>query len=291
MPEMDGYEVLEILGKKNYLRYIPVIMITGDNGSDLEQKCLEMGAVDFINKPFEPNIAFRRAYNAIELYQHKNQLEMLVSMQVRKLKDLNTQIIEKLSAVVEFRDVESGEHIKRVKTLTSILLKYVVELYPEYELNDENIEMIVSESALHDIGKITIPDNILLKPGKLTKDEFDIMKGHTTKESEIVKSFQFTDNKKYFNYCYDICRHNHERFDGNGYPDKLSGEDISIAAQVVSVVDVYDALVSERVYKEAYSHEDACKMIIEGECGVFSPKILKCFMAGREEFKNMRIAE
>jgi putative two-component system response regulator len=287
MPEIDGYKVLENLKEKNYLRHIPVIMITGEDNVQTEEKCLDMGAVDFINKPFEPVIVFKRVNNAIELYKHKNQLERLVTIQVKKIKDINEQIVDKLSTIVEFRDLESGEHIRRVKILTGIMLQKVRELYPEYGLDDKMIDTIVSASALHDVGKISIPDSILLKAGKLTQDEFDIMKGHTTKGSEIIRKFQVSDNEEYNECCYDICRHHHERYDGNGYPDKLVGDAISIGAQVVSIADVYDALVSERVYKRAYSHETSCKMILDGECGAFNPKLLECFIECQEEFKNI----
>ena len=175
-----------------------------------------------------------------------------------------------------------SKHIKRVKTFTGILLHHLRTLYPEYGITDEQLKFIINASALHDIGKITIPDEILLKPGKLTSAEFEIMKTHTTMGCEILEKFKQEENE-FYRYCYDICRHHHERYDGKGYPDKLAGEDIPIWAQVVAIVDVYDALVSKRVYKTAYAVEEAERMILAGECGTFSPKIIACFEAAKLE--------
>ncbi len=188
-----------------------------------------------------------------------------------------------MSSVVEFRSLESGEHIQRVKFYTRMLLKYVVKSYPEYRLSKEAVDLIVSASALHDLGKIAIPDNILLKPGKLTKEEFDEMKKHTIYGCELLENFK-QDEDDFYQYCYEICRYHHERYDGRGYPDGLKGEDIPIWAQVVAIADVYDALVSKRVYKAAYALDEAAQMILNGECGVFSPVILDCFQQAKDEF-------
>lgn len=205
----------------------------------------------------------------------------------KEIRQVNNQVIDVLSSLVESRDLESGNHIHRIKNVTEILLKEVQRSYPEYGLDDEQIEIIVAASSMHDIGKIAIPDMVLLKPGKLTEDEFELMKTHTTRGAEIINSASMIQDKRYYQYCYDICLHHHERFDGRGYPEHLSGDDISIAAQVVSVADVYDALVSKRCYKDAYSEEDTVRMILDGECGCFNPKLLDCLQKSRKKLKTL----
>ena len=200
-----------------------------------------------------------------------------------KLRNNNEFLINALSSVVEFRNMESNEHIRRVKFFTRIMLKYLVKYFPEYHLTQEDVEAIVRASALHDIGKIAIPDSILLKPGKLTEAEFEIMKTHSVYGAELLEKFKEDDNP-FYHYCYEICRYHHERYDGKGYPDQLKGEEIPISAQIVSLVDVYDALVSKRIYKEAFTHDLAVQMIKNGECGQFSPKILECFDLAYADF-------
>ncbi len=205
----------------------------------------------------------------------------------KEIRQVNNQVIDVLSSLVESRDLESGNHIHRIKRVTEIFLKEIQRSYPEYDLDDEQIEIIVSASSMHDIGKIAIPDMVLLKPGKLTADEFELMKTHTTRGAEIINSASTIQDKRYYQYCYDICLHHHERYDGRGYPEQLSGDDISIAAQVVSIADVYDALVSKRCYKDAYSEEETIRMILEGECGCFNPKLLDCLQKSREKLKAL----
>lgn len=292
MPEIDGFQVLEQLKQKGYLDRIPVILITGDVSNKTEMQGYDYGVADIISKPFNSYIVKRRVLNVIDLFLHKNNLEQLVEQQTQeieekslKLKETNGQIIEMLSSVVEFRNLESGEHIKRIKSFTECILKYMRLLYKEYDLSQEKIEMITRASTMHDLGKIAIPDNVLLKPGKLSEDEFNVMKEHTIRGCEIIKTLSFIDDTTFYNYCYEICRNHHERYDGSGYPDHLRGEKIPIAAQIVSLADVYDALVSERVYKNAFSKEQAFKMIMNGECGEFSPKLLQCFKLARKEFE------
>lgn len=292
MPVMDGFAVLDKIKEAKLLQFIPVIMITGDSLPEVEQRGFTEGVSEFITKPFEPLTVYKRVQNVISLYTHKNHLEKLVQKQTRKiqiqsqkLKEINDQLIECLSTAVEFRSTESGDHVRRIKGLTRILARSVKEHYPEYKLTDEKIEKISSAAVLHDVGKIAIEDKILLKPGKLTKDEFEIMKTHTTKGCEIVNTLDFIEDKEFFGYCYDICRHHHEKYDGKGYPDGLKGDDIPICAQIVSIADVYDALVSDRVYKAGYPKDQAYKMIMNGECGLFNPKLLRCFQMVREEFE------
>ncbi|MBD5097837.1 MAG: response regulator [Lachnospiraceae bacterium] len=283
MPKKTGLDVLKHMNEKEYMRTIPVIMITGEATVETDMQAYEYGASDIIYKPFTAKIILRRAMNILELYENRINIEKKLEKRTKqliaskeKLAKSNEFLVNALSSVVEFRSLESGEHIKRVKFFTRIFLNYLKAYYPEYELTKDQIDLMVNASALHDIGKIAIPDSILLKPGKLTKEEFDEMKKHTVYGCEILEKFKQEDSD-FYRYCYDICRHHHERYDGNGYPDGLSGEDIPIWAQVVSIVDVYDALVSKRVYKTPYATDVAVRMIHDGECGVFSPKILDCF--------------
>lgn len=206
--------------------------------------------------------------------------------QKQRLKEINNDIIDILSTVVEFRSVESGDHIQRIKGFTKIMLKYVNEMYDEVNYTPELIDVISSASAMHDIGKVAIPDSILLKPGKLTAEEFEEMKTHTTRGCDILESMENLQDERYYKYSYEICRYHHERFDGRGYPDGLKGDDIPLEAQIVSVADVYDALISKRVYKDAYSLDEAYQMILNGECGIFSPRLMECFKRAKEEMEN-----
>lgn len=288
MPEKTGLEVMEHMRNNGYMENIPVIMITGEATAESDLRAYEYGASDIIYKPFESRVIKRRAKNIMDLYEYRMHIERKLEKRTKelmaskeKLEKSNEFLINALSSVVEFRSLESGEHIKRVKYFTRMFMNFLKNYYPEYGLTKEQIDLIVNASALHDIGKIAIPDNILLKPGKLTPSEFDEMKKHTTYGCEILEKFKQDDND-FYRYCYDICRYHHERYDGNGYPDGLVGEDIPIWAQVVSIVDVYDALVSKRVYKTPYAADVAIRMIYDGECGEFSPKILNCLEMAKE---------
>lgn len=216
----------------------------------------------------------------------KRQYKLLLK-QAEKLRESNEKIIEILGTVVECRNLESGEHIKRVKGFTKILADCLMREYKEYGLTPWDVEVIAATSALHDIGKISISDNILLKPGKLTDEEYEYMKSHTTRGCEILEHIRGAWDEAFHQVGYNICRHHHERYDGKGYPDGLAGDDIPIEAQIVSIADVYDALISERVYKAAYSPEEAYRMIVTGECGVFSPKLLECFRKVKGEFEDL----
>lgn len=281
MPEKTGLEVLDYMRDKGYMDTIPVVMITGEATAETDLRAYEYGASDIIYKPFESKVIRRRVKNIMDLFEYRIYIEKKLEKRTKeliasqeKLQKNNEFLINALSSVVEFRSLESGEHIKRVKYFTRIFMNYLKKYYPEYDLTKEQIDLIVNASALHDIGKIAIPDNILLKPGKLTATEFEEMKKHTTYGCEILEKFK-QDENEFYRYCYDICRYHHERYNGKGYPDGLEGEDIPIWAQVVSIVDVYDALVSERVYKTPFAADVAIRMINDGECGEFSPKILK----------------
>lgn len=305
MPKVDGFAVLEVMRNQKWLEKTPVIVISVENSREAEKHSLGLGASDFIRKPLDEYLVKRRVKNMADLCSYKRSLEKevksqtetlrkqnkLLQLQAEKIKESNTKIIDILGNVVEQRNLESGEHIKRVKEFTRILALEVMKEYPEYGLTDEKVELIASASALHDVGKIAIPDNILLKPGKLTDDEYEYMKSHAARGAEIIQSIEGAWDKDYGTVCYEICRHHHERWDGRGYPDALKGEDIPLSAQIVSIADVYDALVSERVYKEAYSPEQAFHMIISGECGVFNPRLLECFRRVKKEFEQVASAK
>ncbi len=283
MPKKDGLEVMHYMSLNNMISTIPVIMITGEATVESDVKAYELGAADIIYKPFEPAVVTRRAKNIIELYQHRISIENELAIRTkelreskRKIEQSNIFLTNALSSVVEFRSMESGEHIQRVKRLTRIMLRHWRALYGQKQFTDEQIELMVNASALHDVGKIAIPDNILLKPGRLTDEEYEEMKKHTIYGCQMLEHFK-QEETEFYRYSYEICRYHHERYDGRGYPDGLSGEDIPIWAQVVSIVDVYDALVNKRVYKESFTPEETYRMIHRGDCGTFSPKLLKCF--------------
>ena len=301
MPVMDGFAVLERLKDKNILNKIPFIMITGEDSSEVEKRGYEYGIVSYVKKPYQPEVVKQVVSNAIGWFQYKMELEVVVRkqnesirkqngilvQQAKKLKHLNEILIDSLSNIVEFRNLESKQHIKRIREFTLCLGKSMMKLYPECGLTPEQLDQIGWASSLHDIGNIAIPDNIILKPGKLTDDEFELIESHTTKGAEIILHSVRLNDKTIFDYAYDIARHHHEKYDGKGYPDGLKGDEISIAAQLVSLADVYDALVSKRVYKAAYEPDKAYQMIMGGHSGAFSPQLLKAFEEVRAEFESI----
>lgn len=277
MPKLDGLGVLREMNRTKKISYIPAFLITAEADTNMLSEGYELGAIDVITKPFMSHFLKCRVNNVVELYEHRNHLEHVVEKQVERFKQMNQSLVEALASIIEFRDGESGEHVRRIYRVTKILMTEASNTYQEYRLSEEEIEKIARSAILHDIGKIAIPDMILNKPGRLTKEEFEIMKQHTVKGCEILQTLPDIMDNEIYRYSYDICRHHHERWDGKGYPDGLPGDEISIWAQVVAVADVYDALTSVRVYKDAYSKETACKMIVNGECGTFNPKLLKVF--------------
>lgn len=287
MPVMDGYQVLKEMGGNGFLDEVPVVVITADNSLEGELRSFDLGASDIIVKPFEPHVVKRRVHNIIELYLHKHNLENMVGQQARKLKESNDVLVDALSSVIEYRSLESGQHIKRIRLLTRVLLLELAKNCPEYGLDQQKIEVIASASALHDIGKIAIEDKILNKPGRLTPEEFEIMKTHTLKGCQILDSLGRMSDKEYLQYAHNICHYHHERWDGKGYPEGLYGDAIPICAQAVSVVDAYDALTSDRVYKKAIPCEQAFNMILNGECGTFSPRLLECFKTVEPELAKL----
>ena len=276
MPEMDGFDVLAMMNKYHWIDDIPVIMISAENASSYVERGYDLGATDYISRPFDMAIVRRRVINTLMLYAKQKRLVRLVAEQVYEKEKSNSTMINILSHIVEFRNGESGLHVLHIQTATDILLRTLVRKSDKYNLNAADISLISTASALHDIGKINIPASILNKPGKLTKEEFDTMKTHTTTGAEILDKLPFQQESPLVKTAYAICRWHHERWDGRGYPDGLKGEDIPIAAQVVAMADVYDALTSERCYKKAFGHDKAMEMILNGECGQFNPLLLEC---------------
>lgn len=283
MPKKTGLDVLIHNKMRGYSERIPVIIVTGSTTDEINLRSLNYGVSDIVTKPYDSEIIKRRALNLIELYAHKEDVELQLArwkrdaIKMHEIADKNNEVlINILSSVVEFRSFESGTHIKRVRALTEIMLKVWLTLYPETTFTESDVEQIARASTMHDIGKVAIPDSILQKPGKLTPDEFETMKRHTVLGCAMLQQIKQEDNKLY-QYCYDICRYHHERDDGRGYPDGLKGNQIPVWAKIVSIVDVFDALTSPRVYKGAYTPEKALEMIRNGECGKFADDLLKCF--------------
>ena len=276
MPEMNGFEVLEEMNRYHWIQEIPVIMITAEESVESMEHAYSLGVTDYIPRPFNVYIVRRRVENTLNLYVNQKRLMRLVSDQIAEKEENNTLMVSILSNVVEIRNHESGDHIRNIRRITEMLLHQLVQKTKAYDLTEEDIALIKTASSLHDIGKITIPEEILNKPGKLTKEEFEIMKTHSAAGAQILEQMKYGQDKPLYRYALEICRWHHERWDGHGYPDGLMGEEIPISAQIVTIADVYDALTSERCYKKAYDHTTAINMILNGECGAVNPLLLEC---------------
>ena len=286
MPGMDGFGVLNYMNRHHYLEDIPVIMISSEDSTETVRRAYEMGVSDYINRPFDAGVVHRRVYNTIKLYAKQRRLITLITNQVYEKEKNNRMMVGILSQIVEFRNGESGSHVLNINVLTGMLLESLVQHTDKYNINWSERLLITTASALHDIGKIGIDDKILNKPGKLTDEEFKIMQNHTIIGASILENMGSYQDEELMKVAYQICRWHHERYDGKGYPDGLKGDEIPISAQVVSLADVYDALVSERVYKKAYSHEKAIEMITNGECGCFNPILLECLLDIQDQIKR-----
>ncbi len=291
MPEMDGLQVLRRLNQESLMDKIPVFLITGEANDTVMQEAYSLGVMDVISKPVVPYIVQRRVNSVIELFRarkilgnkvEEQQSELL--LQAQKIIRLNEGMIASLATAIEFRSGESGEHVRRIHDITKFMLSNT-DLGTG--LSAQDIEHISLASIMHDVGKIAIPDAILNKPGRLTPEEFEVIKTHTVQGAALLEKIPQLREHESYRYAYDIARHHHERWDGRGYPDRLKGNEISVWAQVVSLADVYDALVSKRCYKGAFSREDALSMIREGKCGVFNPHLLSCFWEIETELANM----
>lgn len=280
MPHMDGFEVLSYMNKEHWIDAIPVVIISSENSPIYIKRGYDLGATDFIGKPFDANMVLRRSANAILLGAKQRRMTSIVSKQIYEREKSSKLMINILSHIVEFRNGESGLHVLHIQTITEMLLRQLVQKENNrYALSKEQIRMITTASALHDIGKISIPDEILNKPGRLTAEEFAVIKGHSMAGANMLSELPLDQKEEpLVKTAYEICRWHHERYDGGGYPDGLKGEEIPVSAQVVALADVYDALTSERCYKDAYSHEKAIEMILAGQCGAFNPLMLECLL-------------
>ena len=287
MPQMNGFEVLEWMNQLHWIDETPVIMISSEGSVDAMRKAYEMGITDYITRPFDSVIVKKRVQNTLELYANQKRLISVVVDQVYEKEENSSIMIRILSNVLGFRNSESSEHILHIRTATELMLRKLVKTTDVYHLTETDIAMITTASSLHDIGKIGIPEGILNKPGRLTDEEFKIMKTHSEIGASLIRDMNFSESKPLIHTAWEICRWHHERWDGKGYPDGLKGEEIPISAQVVSIVDVYDALTSERCYKKAFDHDTAVKMILEGQCGQFNPILLKCLKELSLQFSKM----
>ena len=276
MPQMDGFGVLEVMAQNHWIDDIPVIMISAETGSSHIERAYELGVTDFISRPFDALIVHRRVVNTILLYAKQKRLVGMVADQIYENQQRSSLLIDILSHIVEFRNGESGLHVLNVRTLTELMLNHLVQKTDRYHLSPSDISMICTASSLHDIGKISIDEKILNKPGRFTDEEFAVMKTHSLAGAEMLENLPIHQNDPLVKVAYDICRWHHERWDGRGYPDGLRGDEIPISAQIVALADVYDALTSKRCYKDSFPHETAIQMILDGKCGAFNPLLLEC---------------
>lgn len=286
MPVMDGFEVLESMNRNRWIEDIPVIMISSEESDAFIRKAFQLGVSDYISRPFDNHVVRQRVFNTIKLYAKQRRLIALVSDQIHEKEKNNQMMVEVLSQIVEFRNGESGLHVLHIKVLTEMLLEGILQKTDKYRLTPEICQMISTASSFHDIGKIGIDEKILNKPGKLTKEEFEEMKKHTLIGASMLSKMERYKDEPLIDIAYQICRWHHERYDGKGYPDGLVGDEIPISAQIVSLADVYDALISERAYKKGFSHEKAIAMILNGECGTFNPILIECFMEIEQKIRQ-----
>lgn len=278
MPKMDGFEVLDFMNRNHTIEDLPVIMISSEDSEASVRRAYEMGVSDYVSRPFDSRVVYRRVFNTIKLYAKQRRLTTLLSEQIREREKNTTMLVGVLSQMVEFRNGESGLHVQHIQRLTERVLEKLLERPNRYHITSEMQDNIPLAAALHDIGKIAIDEKILNKPGRLTKEEFEVIKTHTTIGAEMLSKLENFNTEPLLQTAYSIARWHHERWDGCGYPDGLKGDEIPIEAQVVALADVYDALTSERCYKKAYPHRKAVDMILNGECGAFNPVLLECFM-------------
>lgn len=286
MPEMDGFDVLAVMNKEHWIEDVPVIIISAESSSTYPERAFDLGVTDYISRPFDDLIVHRRVINTILLYGKQKRLLGMVADQIFEKEKRSSLMIDILSHIVEFRNGESGMHVINIHTITEYLLKNLGQITDKYQFTHEEIEIISTASALHDVGKIAIPSEVLNKPGKFTDEEYAIMKTHAAIGDEMLQQIPLSQGEPLVKVAREICRWHHERYDGRGYPDGLKGDEIPISAQIVALADVYDALTSERCYKKAFSHEKALEMISNGECGAFNPLLLECFRGVADEIKK-----
>ena len=299
MPRMDGFEVLKVMNRKRWIEDIPVIIISAESGSGQIEKAYNLGATDFVMRPFDAMLVHRRVVNTVLLYTKQKKLMGLVVEQIDEKERRSNMMVDILSHIVEFRNGESGKHIIHIRTFTEVMLRQLRKMTDRYSLSQADIALISLASALHDIGKIAIDEKILNKPGRLTEQEFEIIKTHSQIGAQMLENLPTAQDTRLVRTAWEICRWHHERYDGRGYPDGLKGDEIPISAQVVALADVYDALISDRCYKKAIPHKTAIRMIMDGECGLFNPILQECLLLvedtldvefGRVQFQEEKIA-
>ena len=286
MPGMDGFEVLKAMNANHTIEDTPVIMISSEDSDAAIRRSYELGASDYVNRPFDARIVYRRVSNTIKLYAKQRRLVQMVSDQIRARENNTDMLVGVLSHIVEFRNGESGAHVRHIRIITELLLHRLLEISSRYAITAEQQDLIPLASALHDIGKIGIDEKILNKPGKLTPEEFKVIQTHSMLGAKMLHDLDNFAEQPLLQTAYEIARWHHERWDGRGYPDGLKGDEIPISAQLVSLADVYDALTSERCYKKAFSHEKAVQMILNGECGAFNPLLLQCLTDIQDDLKE-----
>jgi len=285
MPEMDGFEVLDEMNRSGRISTLPVIMISAETSPKFIGRAYDLGAADYITRPFDAVIVHKRVMNTILLYAKQKKLVNLVQEQIYEREKNNHIMISIMSHIVEFRNGESGLHVLHINTMTEILMREWGRRFEEKPFSETYISTVSMASSLHDIGKIVIPESILNKPGRLTDEEYEVMKTHSAAGAKMLEDLDFYGDNEFIKYAHAIARWHHERWDGRGYPDGLKGDEIPLCAQIVSMCDVYDALSSERVYKPPFPHDKAIGMIVGGECGAFNPKLIECLLACADEIR------
>ena len=276
MPGMDGIRVLEEMNRRHYIEDIPVVLVTADDSGQYIRRAYELGVADYISRPFDAQVVYRRVTNTVRLYARQRRLSAMLARSTQWQRRREQVMIDVLGRIVGFRSGESAEHVRHVNQLTARLLDRLTEISGAYRLTQADCVTISTASVLHDVGKTGVDQGILNKPGRLTPEEFEAVKQHTVIGEELLRGMREYRGEPLLETAAEICRWHHERYDGGGYPDGLKGDDIPISAQVVSLADVYDALVSRRVYKDAYTPEQAMEMIRDGQCGVFNPVLVQC---------------
>lgn len=278
MPGVDGFDVLSLMSRNGWIDDIPVIMISSEDSDDTVLRAYELGASDYISRPFDSRIVRQRVSNIMRLYTKQRRLSTMLAQQFYERERESRMLVDIMGGAMELRNGESGPHVQHVRKLTEMMLEHLMRKTDRYHISSSERSTIAAASTLHDLGKLSIPDNILNKPGRLTSEEFEIMKTHTTIGADMLEGMVQYRDSALVRAARDICRWHHERYDGSGYPDGLKGEEIPISAQVVALVDVYDALTSDRVYKKAFPHEKAMHMILNGDCGAFNPLLIDCLI-------------
>ena len=286
MPKMDGFEVLDYMNRNHTIEDLPVVMISSEDSEASIRRAYEMGVSDYVSRPFDSRVVYRRVVNTLKLYAKQRRLITLLSEQIREREKNTSMLVGVLSQIVEFRNGESGLHVQHIQRLSERVLEKLLERPNLYHITAELQDNIPLASALHDIGKIAIDEKILNKPGRLTSEEFEIVKEHAVIGSDMLRKLENFNTEPLLQTAYSIARWHHERWDGCGYPDGLKENEIPIEAQIVSLADVYDALTSERCYKRAYPHKQAVRMILNGECGAFNPILLECFVEIEDDLER-----